>query len=269
MKLAWSEITRHAADIVNSYDTSVTLRQLFYRLVSDMTLPNTTNAYKGLSRHTAEARRQGWFPALIDRNRNIERAGSFTSPDDARQYIANVYRRDRTEGQDFNIYFGVEKAGMVVQLDDWFGNPFGVPIVALGGYSSQTFVDEVVADVEADGRPAILLYGGDFDPSGEDIDRDFIERCNGVFDHVIRVALTADIVTEYNLPPQPGKTTDSRAAGFIAKHGRLMQVELDALDPDDLRTLYAREFGNYFDRETFDDVIAREREERESLRPAS
>ena len=65
----WPSLLAHAAQIVSSYDTLVTLRQLFYRLVAAQRLPNTTNAYKSLSHHTAEARRAGTFPALMDRGR--------------------------------------------------------------------------------------------------------------------------------------------------------------------------------------------------------
>jgi hypothetical protein len=77
--LDWDYIVQHAAQIVRSYDTGVTLRQLFYRLVSDETIPNNQNAYKGLSRYTARARREGWFPDLVDRNRSIEEPLTFTS----------------------------------------------------------------------------------------------------------------------------------------------------------------------------------------------
>jgi hypothetical protein len=50
----------------------VTLRQLFYRLVSAQVIPNSQAAYKRLSSLTAEARRNGDFPALIDRGRDRE-----------------------------------------------------------------------------------------------------------------------------------------------------------------------------------------------------
>src|SRR5215210_5197269 len=69
----WAPILERAAEIVWSYDTSVTLRQLFYRLVSKQVIPNTTTAYKRLSSLTAEARRQDEFPDLIDRGRTIHR----------------------------------------------------------------------------------------------------------------------------------------------------------------------------------------------------
>lgn len=263
-KLDWSYITRLAVQIVRSYDTGVTLRQLFYQLVSREVIPNSQNAYKGLSRHTAIARRAGWFPALIDRNRDIERPLRFSSPAEAVTAIRDAYRRDRTEGQDYCIYIGIEKSGIVEQLKAWFGQPLGIPILALGGYSSQSFVDEIVTDVRDDGRESVLIYAGDFDPSGEDIDRDFKSR-TACWDHEVRVALTPQQVIDHNLPPLPGKMSDSRAAGFIARHGRLMQVEVDALDPNLLRGFFDDEIANWWDDDPYQACLVREKDERDSI----
>ena len=232
----WSPIIEEAREIVESYDTGVTLRQLFYRLVSLEILRNTLSDYTQLSSRTAEARRDGTFPDLIDNTRMIHRPAAWDGPEEARAALRRQYRRDRTEAQEHTVYIGVEKSSMIAQLTSWFGE-FGLPVLALGGYSSQTYVDEVRADIDAQERLAVLLYAGDFDPSGEDIARDFIER-TGCFDIVYRVALTPEQVTEYALPPLPGKASDTRAAGFVAKHGRLVQVELDALPPDVLHHLY-------------------------------
>lgn len=262
-RLHWGPIVRHASEIVRSYDTGVTLRQLFYRLVSDGTLANTQSAYKSLSSRTAEARRQGTFPDLIDRGREIHRYETFAGVEQARQWLERIYRRDRTEGQEFSVYLGVEKAGMVIQLQSWFGD-FGVPVLALGGYSSQSYVGDVVRDVHASKRPAVLLYAGDFDPSGEDIDRDFLARTE-CFDKVVRVALSADQVLQYDLPPQPGKATDSRASAFIARHGSLVQVELDALPPDTLRGLYEQALEEFWDASAFEQALEQEEAERAEL----
>ncbi|HVM55443.1 MAG TPA: hypothetical protein VM262_19820 [Acidimicrobiales bacterium] len=259
-RVDWGHVLVEAAEIVDGYDTGVTLRQLFYRLVAAEILPNTTSAYKGLSSKTAEARRAGTFPDLIDRGREIHRPGSFASPEAALEWLARRYRRDRTEGQEWSVYIGVEKAGLVMQLEAWFGD-LGIPIVALGGYSSQTYVDEVSEDVSEQGRPAVLLYGGDFDPSGEDIDRDFVER-TGCFDKVVRVALTADQVTAYDLPPAMGKATDSRSGAFVARHGRLVQVELDALAPDTLEELYRDAIEPFWDVSAYERSVEREQAER-------
>lgn len=262
-KIDWGQLLPRAAEIVESYSTGVTLRQLFYRLVSYLLLPNTQSAYKGLSAQTAAARRDGWFPQLIDRGRSIHRPASWTSPGEILDNAARQYRRDRTEGQKYALYLGVEKNGLVEQLTSWFG-PLGVPILACGGYSSQSYVNEITDDVERDGRPGLLLFGGDFDPSGEDIDRDLVERTN-CWEQVVRVALTADQVTSYDLPPNPGKATDSRARGFVERHGRLVQVEIDALDPNDLHDLFQFFIDEFWDVSAYDGVVARERAERESL----
>ena len=140
----------------------------------------------------------------------------------------------------------------------------GIPTLALGGYSSQSFVDEVTADVLEQPGDAVLLYAGDFDPSGEDIDRDFESRC-GCFAKVVRVALTAEQVATYNLPPQMGKATDSRARGFAERHGRLVQVELDALPPDVLRQPYEDALAEFWDMSAFEEACRREDEDRQVL----
>jgi hypothetical protein len=261
--LDWPALLVEATTIVESYSTLVTLRQLSYRLVARELLPNSTNAYKSLSRYTAQARRAGTFPSLMDRTRTIHRHTSFSGPGQALEWLARIYRRDRTEGQPFSLYLGVEKAGIVEQLQEWFGD-LGAPVLALGGYGSQSYVDDVIEDVESSRRPAVLLYAGDHDASGEDIDRDFVAR-TGCWAEVRRVALSAEQVEEHELPPQPGKTTDSRAAGFIARHGRLVQVELDALPPDALRQLFADAIAEYWNENAHSVALGQELEDRRTL----
>jgi hypothetical protein len=190
---------------------------------------------------------------------------SFDSPEQAQAWLQRVYRCDRTEGQGFAVYVAIEKHALGALLGSWFA-PLGIPVVALGGYSSQTLTDEVAADVDEDGRDAVLLYATDFDPSGEDIGRDFIERAD-CFDQVVRVALTLEQVHEFGLPPLPGKTTDSRASGFVERHGELMQVELDALPPDELRALYEAGLDAYWDVSRYESLLRREEDERRQLVP--
>jgi hypothetical protein len=283
-RIDWASIIERAAEIVRSYDTGVTLRQLFYRLVSEQLIPNVDTSYKRLSALTAQARRDGAFPELVDRGRHIHRSLYFDDVAEALAETLRWYRLDRTIGQDVSVYLGVEKAGIVEQLRSWFGD-YGIPVLALGGYSSQSYVGQVVADVQSqrlpdrliddygatwdvdtpNWRPAVLLYAGDFDPSGEDIDRDFVAR-TGCWDKVIRVALSAEQVQTYRLPPNPGKVTDSRAAAFTARHGQLVQVELDALDPVDLRRLYTDAIAQFWDTSAYDAVLARERADLAQLR---
>jgi hypothetical protein len=264
-RLDWPPILERADEIVRGYQIPVTLRQLFYRLVAEGELPNSTSAYNRLGRLSAQGRREGWFPRLYDQGRAIDRPLSFTGPDDARAWLLDRYRRDRTEGQPYALYLGTEKATLHGLLGDWFSD-LGVPMLVLRGYSGQELVTDAANDimVSSGGRPAVLLYAGDFDPSGEDIQRDFIQRVGG-FSKVIRVALDDQQVTQLNLPPQVGKTTDPRASDFVAKHGRLVQVELEALDPNDLRQLYQTAVDQFWDDVTYRKVLRRERADKARL----
>lgn len=262
-RTAWGHVLGAARDIVDSYDTLVTLRQLFYRLVASLVIPNTEYHYKRLSAKTAEARRAGDFPDLIDEGREILGTGGDKSPAQAPAELAEYYRRDHTEGQPVSLYLAAEKRGMVAQLSRWFGGR--ASILGLGGYASQSYVDDVRRHVARQGRPAILLYAGDHDPTGWDIDRDFIDRTGGCFDTVTRLALHPEQVIEHRLPPLPGKATDSRAGGFVARFGELVQVELDALPPDVLRGLFQAEIDRFWDVSLYEAVLAREAAERAEL----
>ena len=50
-RINWKALVPEASAIVESYDTRVTLRQLFYRLVAKQSLPNTRSAYNSLSKY--------------------------------------------------------------------------------------------------------------------------------------------------------------------------------------------------------------------------
>jgi hypothetical protein len=197
----------------------MTLRQCFYILVSEGRIPNADLSYKRLSSLTAAARREGWFPSFIDGTRSIVRYRTWDGLEDAIGDAANVYRRDRTEGQEWQVWIGGEKRTLAQQLERWFGE-LGCPIVVCAGYASQTLCDDVRDAIEGDDRPAVLVYAGDFDPSGEDIARDFVNRVSA-FAEVVRVAVTAEQIESLALPPMPGKPLDSRAAAFVARHGQL------------------------------------------------
>lgn len=252
-----------AKAIAESYDTPVTLRQLYYRLVAAELIRNNRSTYGYLSDQTAELRRQGLFPDFIDRNSSIYRELWFENVDEALEQLRGWYRRDRTDYQEWSVYLGVEKAGLVEQLRAWFSDR-GIPILALGGYASQTYVNQIARNVAGWGRPGVLVYAGDFDPSGEDIFRDFVERTD-CFDKVEHIALNRDQIEQYDLPPALGKETDTRAAQFIAKYGELIQVEVDALPPDELRGLYETALSQYWDDDAYQQVLNEESEEREEL----
>jgi hypothetical protein len=261
MRLDWPPIIGRAGEIAGS--ALMTLRQCFYILVMEGAIPNVDSSYKTLSRLTAAARRDGWFPSFLDGTREVFRFRTWNGLEDAIGDTADSYRRDRTEGQPCQVWIAGEKRTLARQLQDWFGD-LGCPIVVCAGYPSQTLCDDVREAIEADGRESVLVYAGDFDPSGEDIARDFVERVDA-FDEFVRVAVNAEQIDALGLPPMPGKTTDARAAAFVARHGQLMQVEVEAVHPETLRRLYQAAIDTVWDSSTFDNVLACEDDERRAL----
>jgi hypothetical protein len=263
----WRPIIDAARAIVESYPYLITLRQLHYRLVSAPGLGyrNTNPDYHQLSDRTAKERRAGTFPSLADYSRQVHRPPSWTSPGEALDELAEEYRRDRTEGQPWCVVLGGEKATLLAQLSDWY-DELGVPVVLSRGYGSQTYLDDVADLVETDGRPAVLIYAGDLDPSGDDILRDWRERCP-VFKEVVQVAVLEEHIDDHDLIVNPGKESDSRAEGFVAAHPHLglVQVEVEAIAPADLRRLYDDALAQFWDDDAAAPVLEAEDVERQHL----
>jgi hypothetical protein len=261
----WAPILKAAERIVRGYSYRITLRQLHYRLLSMPGLGYGMAAkdYVYLSALTAEARRSGSFPALADETRSIEVTPSWASPAEVLAVIAQQYRRDRTEGQSYFIVLGGEKRAMLAQFRQWYPD-LGVPFIALSGNASQTYVDEVADFVVADGRKSVLLYVGDLDASGEDIERDFRKRCP-VWDHVERIAVTESQIIELGLPKNPGNPNDTKRKPFIDMHGSLFQVEVEAIPPNELRRLYDEALAHWWDQSAWNRVVEAEDAERRQL----
>jgi hypothetical protein len=264
--IPWQKVVLpRAVEIIATYDTPVTLRQLFYRLVSEQAIPNDENAYKVLSRESATWRREGRMSGLLDQTRRIEVDRGFQSPAHALDYLLAVYTRDRTEGQKYALYLICEKRGMAMQFRTWFGDAMSIPVVCLGGFASQTLVDTIERDVGADGRPAVFLYAGDFDADGMEIERDFLRRLQCWVETWTRVVLTSAQVDEYRLSENPGKEKSPNAARFEEEFGTNIQVELDALDPADLRQIFEDAIEPFWNDDVYESTLARETEERTQL----
>jgi hypothetical protein len=268
-RISWGPIIVRAAEIVRSYSTPVTLRQLHYRLVSEPALGyrNDDYCYKRLSDRTAEGRRDGNFPRLIDLTRSILVPLADDGPAAALEAAAEAYRRDRLEGQPVVPILLVEKATLVTLLFEWFGRELEIPIMALRGFQSVSHEREILGWLEQHGRDSYrALYVGDLDPSGWDIERNVRRYLGDRFASWERVAVTAEQIDRYGLVVNPGKGSDSRAERFVGQFRGLFQVEVEALDPDDLRALLRAAIEENWDKSEFDAVRRREDSERRQLR---
>ena len=247
---SYDEIVDAALDIFQQYDTAITLRQLYYRLVSRLLIPNTINSYKRLSRIMVKAREDGDVPinCLEDRSRRVLGRGDM-GYNSAEEYLKKKittlqdswksFTMPMWDDQPKNVMISLEKDALS-RLVSREANRFSVRTFPTRGYPSFSFVQEMSRYItnQLGGKPTVVLYFGDFDPSGVDIERDLserLERYGAKSFTVQRIALTDDQIKKYRLPPMPVKMSDARADSFLEEHGD-RAVELDALDPNLLQT---------------------------------
>jgi hypothetical protein len=248
----------------------LTLRQLYYQLVSRDIIPNKTAEYSKLSTLLTRGRMAGVvdWDAIEDRVRRPHLPYWVFDIADALQDTAKTYRLDRVFGQRRYIEVWCEKdalSGILRRVTE----RYHVNLMVNRGYSSTTamygaanrFLDMI--DI---GKPAYILYLGDHDPSGLDMVRDIRERLGefGAEVEVRPIALTSEQVERYNPPPNPAKITDPRAGWYINRHGRV-SWEVDALDPGTLINLVEGEILALINHDQYESVLAQERTDIEEL----
>lgn len=271
-------IIENSVEILSRYEPGVlTIRGLHYQLVS-RGMTNDIQHYKRVVAATGKARWDGiiGFDAFSDRDRALacltesEFTDLYESEDRAKTQIRlwmTSYLKNRWENQPYYPEVFIEKKA----LEGVFFKPcqkHGVALGACKGYPSLTFLHDAAlrfSEAVKNGKHPIILYFGDYDPSGEDIPRALKENivnlgCPEI--EVRRICLVEEQVLAWNLPPAPTKLTDSRTANWDG----LGQVELDAVKPEKLIELLDAAIYEIFDSELYDELLDEESREKEIFR---
>ena len=274
-------IIEQARAILEEYQPiAMSLRQVHYQLVARQVAgyQNTQNAYKGLSRMLANARREGVIPWewIEDRTRQARGGGhGFSGPTEYLETLwdsaAYGYHRDTWETQPHYVEVWVEKDALSGLFADAV-RPYDLTLNVGKGFSSASEVYRVAqrlnAEAERTGHAPVMLYFGDFDPSGEDMVRDLRRRLRDDFCcevDMAKCALTLAQVSQYNLPHDFTKAKDSRAKKHIERYGDIA-VELDALRPEVLRQMIVSAVETVLDMDALRTIRATEQREQATLR---
>ena len=265
----------HACNLILQEELAgfrVTLRQLYYQLVSKNLLPNTEKAYKRLSTVCGRARLAGLmgFDALEDRGRQPQKHPEFDNLADLVSAAVHSYRRPRWADQDYYAELWVEKDALASVLRP-LADEYHVTLMVNKGYSSISAMKESADRFmeKGEGKECILFYLGDLDPSGEDMVRDIEDRLYMFEADILvkKIALTMAQVQEHGPPPNPAKLTDPRAAKFVAQYGD-SSWEVDALHPSILAEIIRGAFDAIVDTQKMDAIKAREKYDIEYLEDA-
>jgi len=173
------------------------------------------------------------------------------------------YSKNRWENQTIYPELFIEKKALI----GVFEQPcldMDIALCPCKGYPSLTYIHDAAnrfKEARNDGKEPIILYFGDYDPSGEDIPRSIGETLYkmDIEVEVKRILLMEHQVIKWKLPPAPTKITDSRSANWSG----LGQVELDAIEPRKLKEIAAKAIMELFDEDLYEDLKAQESDEEE------
>lgn len=198
------ELAARVAEVVAT-DSSMTVRQVFYQLVSIGAIEKTEEQYRVVMRFLSDMRRDGRirFEAIADNTRWAHKPASYPDPEYALREAVRGYRRDPWNDQPAYVEVWLEKDALAGVLYEVTAR-YDVPLMVTRGYSSITFLRGAADTIAFRAKSAFLLYFGDFDPSGVDITRaveDGIREFAPWADVTLeRVAVNAEQITRWELP---------------------------------------------------------------------
>ena len=247
----------------------ITGRGIGYKLFTLGLIPSMARSeMQRVYRLLKEAREEGDIPWewIVDETREIERTPTWDNPAAYARCVARSYRRDFWNQQPVRCEVWSEKGtvrGVLGPVLDHYAVGFRV----MHGFSGATTVHDVAED--DDGRDLIVLYVGDFDPSGMFMSEEDLPNRLSKYDgdHVTlrRIALTREHVRGLPSFPATDKKKDPRYKWFSSRHGDRCW-ELDAMDPNDLRSCVKREIEKLIEPVAWKRCEVVNRAERESLR---
>lgn len=250
----------------------LTLRQLYYQLVSRDYIVNDQKQYARLSKVISDARLAGqidWY-AIVDRTRNLRKNSHWSSPKSILDAVASQYRIDKWQNQKYRVECWIEKDALIGVISG-ICDRLDIPYFACRGYNSQSEMWRAGQRFEyyiADNQIPVILHLGDHDPSGMDMSRDIEDRINIFVNQrkleFKRLALNYNQVKQYSPPPNPTKLSDSRSSGYIEEFGE-SSWELDALSPKVISDLIEENVLDYRDENLWMTMIEKEENERSTL----
>ena len=156
----------------------MTLRQLFYQLVTQNILENKESQYKKLSTLLKDARMSGLvdWDVIEDRRRVSAMPGQFDDLSDLVQAAISSYRLDRWKDQEYYVEVWVEKDALYGILEP-ITRRYHVHLLVNRGYSSTSALhDSVLRFQDQQDKECVILYMGDHDPSGMNMIQDIQDR---------------------------------------------------------------------------------------------
>jgi hypothetical protein len=243
----------------------MTVRQVFYQATVHGIVEKAETGYTKVQTDLTVMRRDGSLPYawLADSTRWQRKPDSFDSVEQALQDTAALYRKNLWRDANSYVEIWLEKdalTGVIYPITSMFD----VPLMVARGYASLSFLYDAAEYINQLDVPTYIYHLGDFDPSGVNaavkIEETLRELAPDAEIYFERLAVTREQIRSWNLPKRPTKQSDTRAKGF----GKV-SVELDAIDPNNLRDLVQTAIEQHLPPEQYEVLKAAEESERKLI----
>jgi hypothetical protein len=216
------------------------VRHLFYAAVVARVPGITKDAagYGKVQRQVLALRRSGdiAYKLVVDSTRWMRKPRSYDSIEDALSSTAQLYRRNLWVQSPFRVEVWAESdsiAGTIYEVT----SGWDVPLMVCKGYASETFAYNAAEAWKADHRRPVVLYVGDHDPAGLEIEQDLRTKLTEFAGRDVgwqRVGVTWDQVEDLDLPGTAAKIKKKpypfpKAVEAEALPAQYLRDELDEL----------------------------------------
>jgi hypothetical protein len=277
-KAEMAELRQAIHDLAEEHQPC-TVRQIYYLGIGrhwDKDRDGSRKVYNTTCRLTGEMREDevipwGW---IADNTRWFRKRTMFNSPEHILRSVASNYRRDLWSRQPIHVEVWCESDSIAGVLDD-ITFPEGLALFPCRGQSSKTFIYEAAQSYRGLSKPVVILYCGDWDPSGLGIPFSLEDRmtrygADDVSIELRRIAVTAEDVASGDYITHSVNTNDPNYRRF-ANLCRLNDlapetaVEVEALPPGQLRQRLKAVIDGLTDVRLWNATLAAEESERELL----
>jgi len=267
------------------------VRALAYQLFNRKLIPSMSkNCTATVSRLAVIAREEGRLPWdwIVDSTRQEEKVFTWDNPEEYADTVQRAYRRNKWDDQPKHISVWSEKSTVEGTLRPVL-EKYEVPFQVLHGWSGATPVWNAAEGNLHRVQNTLILYVGDFDPSGMAMSELDLPRRLARYSsespmeeisvarawvamgqvglNLRRIALTNEHIIELGEDSRfaaDSKSKDTRHEWFVRHYGQWCW-ELDALSPVDLRQCVAEVIEAELDHEAWDRCVQVEEAEREVI----
>lgn len=270
------------------YSEYITLKQLFYLMVSEGLLRNDEASWRKLKTVTLKARKHGRLPATaLSLNKHPTETRYTVDPDEYIEKVVRDFRIPRTFGQDNYIEIWVEREPLNIFVEHLLGE-YDIPVYVTGGYANYNFIHSAALRLKDSttrkGSPRVV-YLSDFSASSfkmfemmsEDLAAELDLTRQEVSSILFKAAVLPEQFIKFDLPKCFTPSKEEKSDRFTALYGDLMGVmgmegntciEIESINPKDFSDLLHNIVFGLMDQNTMAEVARKEADSISKLRDA-